>query len=73
MPFMHKHIKRVKTPQLLREYRNTILQIASIEYDLKLSMYLQHPRELKEDLADEMEEYINYASCLQKEIEERGL
>ena len=71
MPFMHKHIKRVKTPQLLREYRNTLLQIVSIEYDLKLSMYLQHPGELKEDLADEMQEYINYSSCLQRSEERR--
>lgn len=73
MPFMHKHIKKVETPQLLREYRNTVLQIASLDYDLKLSIYLQHPGELKEDLAVEMQEYIDYASSLQKEIEERGL
>lgn len=73
MPFMHKHIEKVETPQLLREYRNTILQIASLDYDLKLHIYLQHPAVIKEQIADEMQEFIDYASSLGQEIEKRGL
>jgi len=73
MPFIHKHIKKVSTPQLLREYRNTILQIASLDYDLKLHMYLEHPVAIKEEVADELRDLIVYGEFLQKEIESRGL
>ena len=73
MPYIHKHIKKVKTPQLLREYRNTILQIASLDYDLKLHMYLEHPVAIKEEIANELQDIIVYGEFLQKEIESRGL
>lgn len=73
MPYIHKHIKKVATPQLLREYRNTILLIASLDYDLKLHMYLDHPAAVKEEIANELQEFVDYASFLQKEIETRGL
>lgn len=73
MPYIHKHVKKISTPQLLREYRNTILQIASLEYDLKMHIYLSHPVAIKEEIADELKDFIVYSEFLQKEIEKRDL
>lgn len=73
MPYVHKNVVRIETPQLLREYRSSIIHIASLEYDLKLAIYLGHPQIVKEVLAEEMEEYIQYSIMLEKELKERGL
>lgn len=73
MPYIHSSIKRLETPQLLREYRSTIIHIAALDYDLKLHIYLGHPKKVKEAIADEMTEYINYANVLSKELESRGI
>lgn len=73
MPFVHCPLNRVETPQLLREYRYTIIQIAAFDYDLKLHVYLGHPKQVKEAIADEMEEYIEYSIKLSEELKKRGL
>lgn len=73
MPYIHSSIKRMETPQLLRDYRSTIIQIAALDYDLKLHIYLGHPKKVKEAIADEIDEYINYAIVLEKELKSRGI
>jgi hypothetical protein len=73
MPFVHCPLNRIVTPQLLREYRSTIIHIASLDYDLKLHIYLGHPKQVKEAIADEMQEYIKYSELLSEELKKRGL
>ena len=73
MPFVHCPLNRVETPALLRDYRSTIIHIASLDYDLKLNIYLGHPKQVKEAIDDEMQEYINYSVLLSEELKKRGL
>lgn len=73
MPFVHCPLNKIETPQLLRDYRSTIIHIASLDYDLKLSIYLGHPKQVKETISEEMEEYINYSIKLSEELKKRGL
>lgn len=73
MPFVYRKLDKVETPTLLRDYRSTIMTIASLDYDLKLSTYLRHPKNFKEIIIDELEEYIRYSEILSKELQKRGL
>jgi hypothetical protein len=73
MPFVHCPLFKVETPQLLRDYRSTIIHIATLDYDLKLHIYLGHPKVIKEAIADEMEEYIQYSIKLSEELKKRGI
>ena len=73
MPFVYCKLDKIETPALLREYRSTIMTIASLDYDLKLSIYLGHPKNFKEIIAAEMEEYITYSKTLALELQKRGL
>lgn len=73
MPFVYCKLDRIETPALLREYRSTIITIASLDYDLKLSTYLGHPKNFKEIIIAEMEEYISHSKILSAELQKRGL
>lgn len=73
MPFVHCPLHKIETPQLLRDYRSTIIHIASLDYDLKLSIYLGHPKTIKEAISDEIEEYIDYSIKLSEELKKRGI
>lgn len=73
MPFVHCKLVKIETPALLRDYRSTIITIASLDYDLKLSIYLGHPENYKEIIIAEMEDYIAYSEILSKELQKRGL
>ena len=73
MPFVHCPLNRVETPQLLREYRSTNIHIVSLDYDLLLNIYLGHPKQVKEAIATEMQEYIEYSKMLSEELKKRGL
>lgn len=63
----------MKTPQLLREYRNTLIHISALDYDLKLHIHLGHPKIVKEAIAEEIDEYTNYYTSLVDELKKRGL
>lgn len=73
MPYIHSSLHKLETPQLLREYRSSIIHIASLDYDLKLAIYLGHPAKVKQAIADEMEEWIQYSILLSKDLERRGI
>ena len=66
-------LNKIETPVLLREYRSTIMSIACLAYDLKLSIYLGHPKNFKEIIIAEMEEYTAYSKTLASELQKRGL
>lgn len=73
MPFVHCPLNRVETTQLLREYRSTNIHIVSLDYDLLLNIYLGQPKQVKEAIADELQEYIKYSELLSEELKKRGL
>ena len=73
MPFVYCKLDKIETPALLRDYRSTIITIASLDYDLKVSIYLGHPKNFKEIIIAEMEEYIAYSKTLASELQKRGL
>lgn len=73
MPYIHSSFHKMETPQLLREYRSSIIHIASLDYDLKLHIYLGHPPKVKQAIAEEMDEWIQYSIILSKELERRGI
>lgn len=73
MPFVYCKLDKIETPALLRDYRSTLITIASLDYDLKLSMYLKHPNNFKEIIIAEMEEHIAYSKTLASELQKRGL
>lgn len=73
MPFVHTPLHKFETPALLRDYRSTTIHIASLDYDLKLAIYLGHPANVKQALSDEMEEYIEYHIKLSEELKKRGI
>ena len=56
MPFIYKPLNRFKSKELIREIHQTAIVIASIEYDLNLAIYLNHPADIKEHYAEEIVE-----------------
>lgn len=72
MPFIFKTLNRYETKELIREIRETSIQIACIVYDLNYSLYLNHPAELIEDFAQEITDYKTYKSELEEELKRRA-
>ena len=72
MPFIFKPLNRYETKDLIREIRETSIQIACIVYDLNYSLYLNHPLELIEDFAQEITDYKTYKSELEEELKKRA-
>ena len=54
MPFIYKPLNRFESKELIREIHQTTIVIASIEYDLNLAIYLNHPAEIQESYAEEI-------------------
>lgn len=72
MPFIYKPLNRFESKELIREIHQTAIVIASIEYDLNLAIYLNHPAVLKESYTDEIQEYKEYKNILLEELKKRG-
>lgn len=73
MPFSYCPFNKIETPQLLRDYRSALIAIASLEYDLRLAIYLGHPKTIREIICCEIEEYFDYSNKLSEELKKRGL
>jgi len=72
MPYIFKPLNRYETKELIREIRETSIQIACLVYDLNYSLYLNHPPELIEDFAQEVTDYKAYISVLEEELKRRA-
>ena len=72
MPFIFKPLNRYETKELIREIRETSIQIACIQYDLNYSLYLNHPPKLIEDFTQEITDYKTYKSELVEELKKRA-
>ena len=72
MPFIYKPLYRFESKELIREIHQTAIVIASIEYDLNLAIYLNHPADIKESYADEIKEHKDYKNILSEELKKRG-
>jgi hypothetical protein len=73
MPFIYCPLNKIETPQLLRDYRSALITIASLEYDLRLAIYLGHPGSFREVICSEIEEYFEYSNKISEELKKRGI
>ena len=72
MPFIYKPLQRFETKELIREVRETSIQIACVIYDLNHALYLNHPAEIIESLAAEIKDIKEYKSQLETELKKRA-
>ena len=71
MPFIFKPLQRFETKELIKEIRETSIQIACLEYDLHFALYLNHPRNMLKDFTIELAVYKEYKLLLESELQKR--
>ena len=72
MPFIFKPLQRYETKELIRDIRETSIQIACLLYDLNYSLYLNHPADIIESLTAEITDFKEYKSQLETELKKRA-
>lgn len=72
MPFIFKPLNRCEKKELIRDIRETSIQIACVQYDLNFALYLNHPAEIIESLTAEVIEFKEYQLELETELKRRA-
>jgi hypothetical protein len=71
MAFIFKPLQSWQTKELIRELRETSVQVALLQYDLRMCAYLNHPIEIGTAILLELNDYKAYKLTLKKELEKR--